>query len=110
MRLRAELEQGWYQTGCNLDVDVSLAAPPWESSADVDYNCGRNKVAHRESSEGPAKATLNQFNSGHPVKYENTSASVKAGGVGFTGVIIVRGHTKSSSDQVRRTLHLTLNK
>jgi len=33
-----------------------------------------------------------------------------AGGVGFSGVITVRAHTKNSSDAVRHTLNVTLNK
>ena len=69
-----------------------------------------NRAGHRSSTEGPSKGEHNQFNSGHPLKFSNTAASVRAGGVAFTGVITVRAHTRSSSDAVRHTLNVTLNK
>ena len=67
-------------------------------------------MGHRSSTEGPSKKTLNQFNSGFPIKFANTPASRRAGGVGFTGVFTVRAYTKSSSDAVRHCLNVTLNK
>jgi len=108
-KMKADLSQGWFQSGCDLSVSVAVGFP-WSVSASPKYSCGKNRVGHRGSTEGPSKKTLHQFNSGYPIKFSNTPASVRAGGVGFTGVITVRAHTKSSSDAVRRTLHVTLNK
>jgi hypothetical protein len=108
-KMKADLSQGWYQSGCDLSVSVSVGFP-WSVSATPSYACGDNKVGHRTSTEGPAAKTLNQFNTGFPISFESTPASVRAGGVGFTGVVTVRAHTKRSSDAVRHTVHLTLNK
>lgn len=83
---------------------------PWSVSASPKSSCGSKRVGHRSSTEGRSKKKLNQFNSGYPIKFSNTPASVRAGGVGFTGVITVRAHTKNSSDAVRHTLNVTLNK
>jgi hypothetical protein len=108
-KMKATLSQGWYQSGCSLKVGVSVGFP-WSVSASPSYKCGKNKVGHRSSTEGPAKKTLNQFNSGFPIKFANTPASRRAGGVGFTGVVTVRAYTKNSSDAVRHSLNVTLNK
>ena len=108
-KMKADLEQGWFQSGCDLKVSVGVGYP-WSVSATPSYTCGKSRVGHRKSTEGPAKKTLNQFNSGFPIKFSNTPASVRAGGVGFRGVITVRAHTKHSSDVVRHTLNVTLNK
>jgi hypothetical protein len=108
-KMKADLSQGWYQSGCDLSVSVSVGFP-WSVSASPSYACDANKVGHRTSTEGPAAKTLNQFNSGFPIKFSNTPASVRAGGVGFTGVITVRAHTARSSDAVRHKVNLTLNK
>ena len=107
--MKADLAQGWYQTGCDLKVSVGVGFP-WSVSASPTYSCGQNKVGHRSSTEGPSTSTLNQFNSGYPISFANAAASARAGGVGFTGVITVRAHTTSSSDAVRYVLNLTLNK
>ena len=110
-KMEADLEQGWHQNGCDLKVTANLeVGVPWSVSASPKFTCEKDKVGHRKSTEGPSKAELNQFNSGHPLKFSNTAASVRAGGVAFTGVIIVRAHTQSSSDAVRHTLNVTLNK
>jgi hypothetical protein len=108
-KMQADLSQGWYQSGCDLDVSVSVGFP-WSVSASPSYSCGDNKVGHRTSTEGPSRKTLNQFNTGYPISFESVAASVRGGGVGFKGVITVRAHTKRSSDAVRHTLNLTLNK
>ena len=109
--MKVDLEQGWHQNGCDLSVDLGVGvAVPWSVSASPKYSCGDNRVGHRSSTEGPSKGEHNQFNSGHPLKFSNTAASVRAGGVAFTGVITVRAHTRSSSDAVRHTLNVTLNK
>jgi hypothetical protein len=108
-KMKADLAQGWFQSGCDLSVSVSVGFP-WSVSASPKYSCGKNRVGHRSSTEGPSKKTLNQFNTGYPIKFSKTPASVRAGGVGFTGVITVRAHTKNSSDAVRHTMNLTLNK
>ena len=108
-KMKADLSQGWYQAGCDLSVSVGVGFP-WSVSASPTYKCGKNRVGHRTSTEGPSKKTLNQFNTGFPIRFSNTPASVRAGGVGFSGVITVRAHTKHSSDAVRKTLNITLNK
>jgi hypothetical protein len=108
-KMKASLAQGWYQSGCDLKVGVSVGFP-WSVSASPSYSCGQNRVGHRTSTEGPSKKTLNQFNSGFPIKFSNTPASARAGGVGFTGVVTVRAYTKNSSDAVRHRLNVTLNK
>ncbi len=108
-KMKADLSQGWYQAGCDLDVSVSVGFP-WSVSATPSYACGDNKVGHRTSTEGPAAATLNQFNTGFPISFASVAASKRAGGVGFKGVITVRAHTKRSSDAVRKTVNLTLNR
>ena len=108
-KMRADLSQGFYQSGCDLDVSVSVGFP-WSVSASPSYACGNNRVGHRTSTEGPARSTLTQFNSGFPIRFGGTLASVRAGGVGFTGVFTVRAHTKRSSDAIRRSLNITLNK
>ena len=79
-------------------------------SASPSYECGDNRVGHRTSTEGPALGTLTQFNSGFPINFSGTLASVRAGGVGFTGVFTVRAYTRRASDAVRRRLNITLNK
>jgi hypothetical protein len=111
-KMKADLSQGWHQSGCRLKVSVSNLSVgiPWSVSASPSYSCGKNKVGHRDSTEGPSKKTLNQFNSGFPLKFANTPASRRAGGVAFTGVITVRAHTKSSSDAVRYAVTVALNK
>ena len=108
-RMKADLAQGWYQSGCDLSVSVGVGFP-WSVSATPSYKCGKNRVGHRNSTEGPSRKTVNQFNTGYPIRISSTPASVRAGGVGFSGVITVRAHTKSSSDAVRHTLNVTLNK
>ncbi len=108
-KMRADLSQGFYQAGCDLDVSVSVGFP-WSVSASPSYACGDHRVGHRTSSEGPARSTLTQYNSGFPIRFAGTLASVRAGGIGFQGVFTVRAHTKRSSDAVRRTLNITLNK
>jgi hypothetical protein len=107
--MKADLEQGWYQTGCDLSVKVAVGFP-WSVSASPSYSCGSNRVGHRSSTEGPSTSTLSQFNSGYPISFANVPASVRAGGVGFAGVITVRAHTTSASDLVHHTLNVTLNK
>jgi len=107
--MKANLSQGWFQSGCDLDVSVAVGFP-WSVEASPSYRCGRKRVGHRTSTEGPSRKTLNQFNSGYPIRFANTPASVRAGGVAFSGVITVRAHTASSSDAVRKTLSVTLNK
>ena len=108
-KMKATLTQGWYQYGCKLSVSVS-AGFPWSVSASPTYKCGSSKNGHRSSTEGPSTATLAQYNSGYPIKYSNTPASVRAGGVGFTGVFTVRAYTSNASDAVRYSLNTTLNK
>lgn len=108
-KMKADLSQGWYQYGCKLSVSVGVGYP-WSVSASPTYKCGKSKVGHRTSTEGPAKTTLAQYNSGYPITFSNTAASAKAGGVGFQGVITVRAHTGSKSDAVRYVLNVALNK
>lgn len=107
--MKANLTQGWYQSTCKLSVSVGVGFP-WSVSASPTYKCGSGRVGHRGSTEGPARKTLSQFNTGYPIRYAHTVASVRAGGVGFTGVVTVRAHTKRASDAVRHVIHLTLNK
>ena len=52
--MRADLSQGFYQAGCDLDVNVSVGYP-WSVSASPSYECGDNRVGHRTSNEGPAR-------------------------------------------------------
>ena len=46
----------------------------------------------------------------HPDQLRNTVASRRSGAVGFTGVVTVRAYTKSSSEAVRHSFNVTLNK
>lgn len=107
--MKADLEQGWFQSSCALSVKVAVGFP-WSVSASPNYSCGSSRVGHRSSTEGPSTSTLNQFNSGYPISFANVSASARAGGVGFKGAITVRAHTTSASDAVQHTLNVTLNK
>ncbi len=107
--MKANLSQGWYQQRCSLKVSLS-AGVPWSVSATPTYTCGDNRLGHRRSTEGRASSTLNQYNSGAPVHFSGTLASVRGGGIGLQGVIGVRAHTKSSSDYVKRTLNVSINK
>ena len=59
--MKASLAQGFYQSGCKLSVRVGVGFP-WSVSASPSYSCGKNRVGHRSSTEGPAKKKLNQFN------------------------------------------------
>jgi hypothetical protein len=107
--MKADLEQGWYQTGCDLSVKVAVGFP-WSISAAPNYSCGSDRVGHRSSTEGPSTSTLTQYNSGYPISFANVSASTRAGGVGFAGTVTVRAHTTSVSDSVHHTLNVTLNR
>ncbi|GAA4714855.1 hypothetical protein [Nocardioides conyzicola] len=107
--MKADLSQGWFQSGCDLDVSVSVGFP-WSVSATPEYSCDSGRVGHRTSTEGPSKKTLAQYNSGAPIHFEGTLAGVRTGGIGFRGVVSVRMHTKRASDLVRRSVNVTLNK
>ena len=111
--MKAKLSQGWYQQQCRLTVTPSASiAAPWSVSAGISpsYACGANKQGHRSTTEGFSTNTLHQYNSGYPISFANDSASVAAGGIGFTGSITVTAHTASSSDTVNYKVYLTLNK
>jgi hypothetical protein len=108
-KMKATLSQGWFQTSCDLDVSVSVGFP-WSVSASPAYSCGSGRVGHRTSTEGPSTKKLSQFNSGAPIRFSRSLASVKYGGIGFRGVVSVRAHTKHASDLVRKTVNISLNK
>jgi predicted outer membrane repeat protein len=107
-KMTANIEQGWYQSKCDLDVSVSVGLP-WSISATPTYSCPTKKVAHYASTEGPSSSTLKQFNSGS-IKFANKLASVKGGGIAFKGTVSVRPHTSSASDLSRHTVTVILNK
>jgi hypothetical protein len=109
LRAKADISQGWFQSGCDLDVSVSVGFP-WSVSATPELDCGDNRVGHRTSTEGPSRRTLAQYNTGAPLHFEGTLASVRAGGIGFSGVISVRMHTRNASDLVRKRFLVSLNK
>ena len=108
-KMKADLSQGWFQSGCDLDVSVSVGFP-WSVSATPEYNCETGRVGHRTSTEGPSRKTLAQYNSGAPIKFAGALAGVRYGGIGFRGVVSVRMHTKNASDLVRKSINVTLNK
>lgn len=107
--MKAQLSQGWFQSRCGLKVSVSVGFP-WSVGAAPEYSCSTGRVGHRTSTEGRSTRTLSQFNSGAPIHFSETLASVKAGGIGFRGVVSVRMHTRNASDLVRRSVSVTLNK
>ncbi len=98
-RIKADISQGWYQSGCDIDVDVSVGFP-WSVEANPSYSCRTDRLGHTTSTEGPSSKTLHQWNTGVPLRFDGVLAD-RQGGVGFSGDVIVRMHKRNASDRFK---------
>jgi len=98
-KIKANISQGWYQSGCDLDVSVAVGFP-WSIEASPSYQCGTKRLGHTTSTEGPSRKTLHQYNTGVPLHFDGVLAD-RTSGVGFSGDVIVRIHTRNASDRFK---------
>jgi hypothetical protein len=96
-RIKAQISQGWYSSGCSLEVDISVGFP-WSVEANPAYQCTTNRLGHTTSIEGPSRKTLHQWNSGVPVRFEGVLAPADLG-LAFSGKVLIRVHKRNASDR-----------
>jgi hypothetical protein len=105
-RIKARMSQGWYQSGCDLGVDIAVGVP-WSIEFNPSYKCKKGRVGHRTSTEGPSRKTLHQWNSGLVARFDDILGPTNQG-VGFSGKVVVRVHKRNASDQVSYPMHVTI--
>ena len=105
-KIKADISQGWYQSGCDLSVSVGVGFP-WSIGANPSYQCGTERVGHTTSTEGPSTKTLHQYNSGVPLHFDGVLADPQHG-VGFGGDVIVRIHKRNASDRFKAHMVVSL--
>lgn len=117
--VKAKITQAWYEYNCSLNVIKSLSVGvPWSISAELaPPTCGSSRAGHRASTEGPSSSGVTQFNSGAPISFSDTNATVGArrtapnGGLDFTGAIAITLISSAGSDpQPVHHVKVNLNK